>query len=244
MPNLTTALPRRTGNLEDDYNRLYNWAVSLTDELKSLLCNLDAGNVTEAASIKAQNIDVSQARIKDAQITSLTADKLTAGTINAEEIEIKDASGNGEMDMSKQALKFFEGENLRIYIGRDDEGNYIFLVQNADESQGIYMNDDGNAVFCGTIRGGKIISDTDINVTKDATIGRRLVLQDKDNATTDYEEAGIISVDTGVMLISALNNRIININTGGIIKLSCNSCTINRRNILQEIDDIWAQLSK
>ena len=100
MPNLTTGFPKRTGNLEEDYENLYNWSVSLIDELKSILCNLDSGNVTEANSVKAQNIDCTQARIKDAQMQSLTADKLTAGEIDAREIIVHHINAS-EIDTGK-----------------------------------------------------------------------------------------------------------------------------------------------
>ncbi|MBQ3471651.1 MAG: hypothetical protein IJH17_04715 [Clostridia bacterium] len=159
MPNLTTALPRRTGNIEEDYDRLYNWAVSLTDELKSLLCNLDSGNVTEAGSIKAQNIDASQAKIKDAQIASLTADKLTAGTIDTEKITVKGTDENGRtMLMTGEKIVFTETVGGRTYerivIGNNN-GNYIFTVQNRGGTQGIYMTSNGEMQLTGDINTGK-----------------------------------------------------------------------------------------
>ena len=155
MPNLTTGFPKRTGNLEEDYENLYNWSVSLIDELKSILCNLDSGNVTEANSVKAQNIDCTQARIKDAQMQSLTADKLTAGTIDAGQITVKGESDNGKMVMSGEKLVFFETGNdkPRIYIGRDGD-DYIFSVQNSDATQGIYMDESGNIVITGVFSTG------------------------------------------------------------------------------------------
>lgn len=91
-------------------------------------------------------------------------------------------------------------------------------------------------IVTGTMRGGKIESDTDINVTKDATVGRKIILQDRNKETQGYEEAGMMSVDTGVMLISALYNRIIQIQTGGNIDLNCSSCRVNGKTVATQAD--------
>ena len=72
MPNLVTGFPRRTGDTTQDVKEFYDWAVSLVDELKQLLNNLDAGNVLEAASVKADNI---------ADLDNFIAEHITAGTI-------------------------------------------------------------------------------------------------------------------------------------------------------------------
>lgn len=156
MANLTSALPRRTGDLERDYNNLYSWATSLVDELKAILCNLDSGNVTEAAAVKAQNIDVSQAKIKDAQIKSLTADKLTAGTIDTGEITISNKDSSNSVVLDAKSMVFTDENGVkRIAFGRNADGNYIYTIQNKDATQGIYMQDDGNINVTGVFSTGK-----------------------------------------------------------------------------------------
>jgi hypothetical protein len=180
MPNLTTPFLHLGGtDINKDMDDVQNWSISLIDELKYILCNLDAGNCQEASKVKAQNIDCSKARIHNAQIQSLTADKLTAGTIDAGKITIKgeDEDGN-KMVMSGKSLIFYEkdekGRNMpRIYIGFDGQ-KYVFEVYNKEGNKEITMNDDGNVIFSGTIRGGKIDSDTDINVNKDVYVGQYL----------------------------------------------------------------------
>jgi hypothetical protein len=242
MPNLTTPFLHLGGtDINKDMDDVQNWSISLIDELKYILCNLDAGNCQEASKVKAQNIDCSKARIHNAQIQSLTADKLTAGTIDAGKITIKgeDEDGN-KMVMSGKSLIFYEkdekGRNMpRIYIGFDGQ-KYVFEVYNKEGNKEITMNDDGNVIFSGTIRGGKIDSDTDINVTKDITVGRRIILRDKDEASTGYYEAGIISVGNGIMQMLTKNNRSINISTGGNIDLSCGSCKVNGIEIATQAD--------
>lgn len=241
MPNLTTPFLFLGGtDINKDMDEVQNWSINLIEELKYILCNLDAGNVTEAHSVKAQNIDCTQARIHNAQIQSLTADKLTAGTIDAGEITVKGEDENGMMIMSGETLVFYEkdehGENKpRICIGFNGQ-RYVFEVYNREGQKEIEMDDNGNVIFRGIIRGGKIDSDTDINVTKDARIGRKIILQDRNENTAGYEEAGIIAVGDGVMQISAKNNRSINVDTGGNINLSCGSCMVNGKEVATQAD--------
>lgn len=236
MPNLTTSFPKQTGDSEKDIKRLYSWAVSLTDELKALLCNLDSGNVTEAAKVQASNIDCSKAKIKDAQVQSMTADKLTAGTIDAGEInvininadnintghlstddvEIGAESETGKVQISGESMIFTEklsngSEVIRIALGKTDTDTYIFTMQNANGSQRIYMDDSGNIILSGI------------------SIGEKIVLQDKDGIGKN--EGGTISIDNNTVTIRGRNNRGINIETGGNINLSCASLFLNGNEI-------------
>lgn len=155
MPNLTTGFPSlNSGDHNKDMKEMREWAMSLTDELRAILCNLDAGNVTEAGTVKAQNIDTAQAKIKDAQIKSLTADKLTAGTIDTGEITVQGESKTGKMTITGKTIEMYDSQNLRILIG-EKGGNYIFTVQSFDENgkaQGIYMDDKGEVYMTGHIQ--------------------------------------------------------------------------------------------
>lgn len=157
MPNLTSALPRKTMDINKNCDNLYDWAISLVDELKYILCNLDAGNVTEAHSVKAQNIDCSMARVKSAQIQSLKADKIKTGTLDvSDNVTIQGDSDAAKMVMNSQTIIFYEkdrhgNEIPRIYIGFDGK-KYVFEIYDKNGSKGIYLNNDGEAVFGGTIQ--------------------------------------------------------------------------------------------
>ena len=140
-----------------------------------------------------------------------------------------------------------DGKKLKIKLGdhgSNGDENYAFAIYDNKGNPAIYMDENGDLNLIGTMRGGKIMSDTDINVTKNITIGQKIVLQDKNTTTYGYEEAGSLSINTGVMLISALNNRSINIHTNGNINLNCNNVKINSRDILNEIDELKAMLKK
>ncbi len=47
MPNFTGEYPKRTGDTKKDVEILGDWAVSLIDELKFILANLDECNIAE-----------------------------------------------------------------------------------------------------------------------------------------------------------------------------------------------------
>lgn len=179
MPNLTTPFLKLSGDTEQDLKQIEQWSVSLVDELKSLLCNLDGGNVIEASSVKAQNIDCTKARIKDAQVQSMTADKLTAGTIDAREIDVINinadnintgelnselvhvgsSDADGSLEMTGDSIEFKENvaengmrvEKVRIAMGRTENGNYVFTIQSRDGKTGIYMDESGEVYLTGAI---------------------------------------------------------------------------------------------
>lgn len=167
MPNLTTPFLNLKGeDTGEDLKAIQEWSTALIDELKYILCNLDAGNVTEAGSVTASNIDCTKARIKGAQIQSLTADKISAGTIDAGEVTIASEDVHGTMKLDGESLQMYDGNGkLRIAFGQDEDGNYIFTVQNADETQGVYMDETGEVYMTGTLNAKDgIISGKAVNI--------------------------------------------------------------------------------
>lgn len=137
----------------------------------------------------------------------------------------------------KFALNIYDetGKKLKIKLG-DHGDKYAFAIYDNDGKPAIFMDEKGDVIFSGIVQGGKIESDTDINVTKDATVGRRIILQDKNEATAGYEEAAIISVSQGVMQILANNNRSINLHTDGNVNLNGKSVMVNNVEIATQED--------
>ncbi|MCI8404699.1 MAG: SlyX family protein [Clostridia bacterium] len=182
MPNLTTPFLHLGGtDIDKDMDDVQNWSIALIDELKYILCNLDAGNCMEAGKVQAKNIDCSKARISSAQIQSLKASKIKTGTLDvSDQVTIQGESDDARMVMNSQTLIFYEkdkngNEIPRIYAGYDkDKGKYVFEVYNKEGQKEIKMDDNGDVVFSGTIKGGKIEADTDISVNKDVNIGQYL----------------------------------------------------------------------
>lgn len=161
MPNLTTPFLNLKGeDINVDMDKVQAWSMQLIEELKYILCNLDAGNVTEANSVKAKNIDCRRARIKSCQIQSLVADKIKTGTLDiSKNVTIKGEGDNAMLDISAQKIAFYEQDEnddgiLRTYIGYDGT-NYIFLVQNKEATQGIYMDEKGKFTITGIFATGR-----------------------------------------------------------------------------------------
>lgn len=149
----------------------------LVDKAEFAICNLDAGNVSEARSVRADRIDTRAAKIVDAQIKNITADKLTAGTIDAEEIDvvnldadnivtgtldssvvtIRGAGSNTYMQIAGNLLEAFEAGVRRLKMGVDG-GVFTFTLYNENGQPQLYLDSNGNAVFEGNVMGGKVIS--------------------------------------------------------------------------------------
>ncbi len=168
MPNLTTPIPPElTGKTEEDLTRLKAWGTALVDELSYLFHNLDAGNVLEASSVKAENIDTVNAKISNAQIGVLTADKLTAGTVDTQKVTVSDESGNLEIAGSKIVIR---DRNCERFIAAYDKESkqFEFLLCNTDGVPTVSINSSGNAVFTGQVEGSAIYSSTIIGTNSEA----------------------------------------------------------------------------
>lgn len=144
-----------------------------------------------------------------------------------------DENGCVTMDNSTQTMT--NGKN-QIKI---DPGTGILFTNDGDTVVKFNITD-GSAEFSGTISASKIIADTSIDVNTVATIGEKLVLQDRDTNTTGYDEAADISVDTGTMYISTKNGRSISLSTGGTNggNISLNAGTTGGAQISLKADSI------
>lgn len=196
--------PSDSGNLKKDFDELRTRFTMVLKELEYLLCNLDEENVTRAASVYAENIDTTHAKIADAQIEGLTADKLTAGTINADVVAIKNlsansiqtgtlntesvviASGDGKLAIYDTVMAMFDsGGVMRLFAGLDTRktvngevnknyNKFRFDIMDGNGTTCIHFNDDGDAVFSGVI-----------DTASDVNVGNMLCLN---NA---YEDGGL-----------------------------------------------------
>ena len=160
MPNLTTPIPPRlTGRTETDIAALRKWGTALIDELSYLFQNLDAGNVSEAASVKAEHIDTNTAKISNAQIGALTASKLTAGTIDTDRVTV--ASPDGSLEMSGSEIVISDTQRNRFRAAYDRASDtFSFALYNQDGAPTVYINSYGDAVFSGRVEGSEIYAST------------------------------------------------------------------------------------
>lgn len=160
MPNLTTPVPARlTGDMSRDIGAIKKWGTALIDELSYILDNLDSGNVIEASSVKAENIDTTSARISNAQIGNLTADKLRAGTVDTDLVVVRSESGN--LSISGNSIRIDDGLFNR-FVAEYDKENDIFRFElcNSEGMPTVSINSLGNAVFTGKIDSSEIYSST------------------------------------------------------------------------------------
>lgn len=160
MPNLTTPIPSKlTGNANDDINAIKKWGTALIDELTYIFNNLDIGNVKEAASIKAENIDTKNAKIQNAQIGALTADKLKAGTVDTNLVTVESESGN--LSISGNEIVISDSQTERFSAKYDpDTDLFQFALYNSLGEPTVYINSLGNAIFSGKIDASEIYSST------------------------------------------------------------------------------------
>ncbi len=160
MPNVTTAIPPRlTGDTATDLVRLREWGTALVDELNYLLSHLDAGNVTEAASVKAENIDTNSAKISNAQIDVLTADKLVAGTVDTDKVTVR--SEDGTLTLSGSRIAISDGKTLRFLTALNPaDGTFQFLLCNKNGVPTTSLDSNGNAVFTGKVESSQVYGST------------------------------------------------------------------------------------
>ncbi len=168
MPNFTTPIPPRlTGKTSEDVENLKKWGTALVDELTYLFNNLDKGNVIEAASVKAENIETNTAKISNAQIGNLTADKLVSGSVDTELVSVQDEDGN--LNISGSQIVISDKKNERFVAAYDkDEDIFNFVLYNENGEPTVNINSRGEAVFSGEVESSAIFSSTIIGTDKDS----------------------------------------------------------------------------
>lgn len=202
MADIKLLLPNETsGNLKRDFEDLKDKFISVLKELEYTLANLDEENVTRAASVYAENIDTTHAKIANAQIQDLCADKLTAGTIDGDEINVIHLTADnivsgtlntGSVQVSSQGenlvisdglIRLFDhAGTLRLMMGLDTRktvdgktnpyyNKFYFCISDKTGSDTIYFDDNGDAVFAGRI-------DTKENIS----VGEKIELQNSRNS--------------------------------------------------------------
>lgn len=182
--HITTGYPTRYGDREVQFTDLQSVVTSLIDNVEWALCNLDAGNVIEAASVKAQNIDTTSAKIKSAQIKNLTADKISAGTINLSE-SITISGSESKMEITDNSFKIMDGKGkVRFEMSIDEDDVFAFSIntigEDGKEVPAIYMDQNGEAAFSGNV-----------DTYKDVSVGQSVMLRARDRNGGEADHAGI-----------------------------------------------------
>lgn len=168
MPNFTvSALPTNYVDAETDIKSIKRWILSAVDELTYIFNNLDSTNVIEAAKVKAENIDTTNARIGNAQIGMLNAEKLKAGTIDTSLVKLSDSGGN--LVISGSAISISDKNRTRFEAKFDRAANrFNFVLYNKSGGPTVSIDSSGDAHFGGVVEGSQIFSSTIVGTDSDS----------------------------------------------------------------------------
>lgn len=168
MPNFTTPIPPRlTGDTARDTQLLKAWGTALIDELTYLFNNLDSGNVIEASSVKAENIETKTAKISNAQIGALTADKLVTGSVDTNLVNVEDK--NGTLAITGSTLSISDKDRERFLASYDKSSDtFRFELYNSNGEPTVSINSRGDAVFGGIVESAKIYASTIIGTDSES----------------------------------------------------------------------------
>ena len=229
MPNVTTPIPPNlTGRTEEDIKRLKEWGTALIDELSYLFSNLDAGNVLEAASVKAENIDTASATISNAQIGALSADKLMAGTVDTGKVTVAD--GENQLEISGSEIVIRDRNHNRFIAAYNKETKkFQFLLCNEKGEPTVSINSNGDAIFSGQVESSVIYASTVIgtdSVSYEETKGDVFaqmdptglkVMQDKDGVRKQKIGMTVGSHDGEAYLVLGAGNGEASTNINGVV---------------------------
>lgn len=244
MPNLTTPMPpKMTGDVKIDLASIKAWGTALIDELTYLFNNLGAENVKEAASVKAQNIDTNTAKINNAQIGTLTADKLIAGTVNTNKVRVQ--SDDKAMTISGSELSIKEDDIIRFLAGiNPNSGKFNIYLCNRNGIPTVTIDSNGNAVFSGKVESSAVYSSSFIGTNSldyaeiDGGVFAKIdptgikMMQDENGARLQKFGVSVADDGTAYLVMGAGNgNGSTNINgvvyTNGAFKIEKNESYAN-----------------
>lgn len=152
------------------------------------------------------------------------------GTVNTDRNNIQ--SENKQLLLNGDLLHIDDDNGRRrVEIGNVG-GAFVFNLYDVNGSQVIHFNEKGDGTFSGTIRGAKIESDMDIQVTKDAAVGQYLrvgyiTASVKEDGTVSYkyqDESGIL-LGPGASIKADNKGDNITVNAMGRIELRATSVT-------------------
>lgn len=136
--NLETLIAKKA-TIED-----LNAAKATIGELNGLVANINSilsGSIgtgtLQTIHLTAENVVIDDAVIKSANIEGLDVSKLNAGTISTNKFAIKSDDGGIVISGSTQQFKD-KNNKVRLQIGKDDQGNFNFIVFGEDGTTAIY----------------------------------------------------------------------------------------------------------
>lgn len=212
-----------SNNNKEGYGLYY-----MVDGKKKLYFDIDKPELVVDGSIWAREIYLGKDRknINALTINDKGYDAIQGNCLDLKNILVKDDYGNVRFEIDGNG-RYFKVYNGNIYltngsneININPEAGLLF-TKNGNEVVRLDIQT-GDATFSGTVTGGRIISDTTIDVTTDATIGKTLKIVNNDNDGFFFTiSAGGATGDRVVM--STSNKRILELITGSNINLEAGS---------------------
>lgn len=102
--------------------------------------NLTSDNI-HSLHLTAENCTIVDGFIKNAMIQDLTANKITSGNINTNNVKIQSEDGSLILTGNLQQFKDENGK-VRIQIGKDNKGNFTFILYDAN-GKGVLLDSTG-----------------------------------------------------------------------------------------------------
>lgn len=132
------------------------------DKIASGTITSDSGVIGTAAIGSAH---IANAAIGNAHIANVSADKLTAGTINTKQIKLE--SDNKHMTIADNTIQFSDATRVRMQVGEDAQGNYNMYIKDSEGNiimDALGVTSDG--IHDNIIKDGHIADDADIGGDK------------------------------------------------------------------------------
>ena len=134
-------------------------------DIETLIFGSATGTVIQTSFSNAVIARLGNAQIKSAMIDSLSADKITSGSINTNNVSIQ--SADGSMVIADNTIQIKDGSTVRVQIGKDASGNYSIVICDTDGN--VMFNTNGiteNAIKSAIIRDGMVATNANISASK------------------------------------------------------------------------------
>lgn len=134
-------------------------------DINTLIFGSAAGGTIQTEFANSVIAQLGQAQIKSAMIESVSAGKITAGTIYTDDVTIQSKSGN--MILSDNTIQISDGTRARVQIGKDASNDYSINIW--DESGNLMFSKGGitdSAIKSAIIRNDMVSESANISASK------------------------------------------------------------------------------
>lgn len=153
-----------SGKIVSDDGQFKNLS-TLVAQINDLLAGTVSAELGHVIQLTADNVNISEAVIRDLIASQITVSMLKAGDISSDSFHI--VSDDGGLEIVGNTMQFKDADNnIRIQIGRDANNDFTFTLYN-EEGTGVLIDENGihdSAISDGLIKNDMIADKT---ITKD-----------------------------------------------------------------------------